>query len=37
MKALADVAEEEIKSAEKGLADVLEEARRDGALPGWLR
>ena len=30
-------AQREVKAAEKALADLEEEARRAGALPGWLR
>ncbi|MCG6924551.1 MAG: hypothetical protein LJF30_04465 [Acidobacteria bacterium] len=37
MKAWADKAEAELRAAEKALADLHEEARRAGALPGWLR
>jgi hypothetical protein len=29
--------EAEVKAAEKGITDLEEEARRAGALPGWLR
>jgi len=37
MKAWADEGEAEVRAAEKALADLREEARRAGALPGWLR
>jgi hypothetical protein len=32
-----EAARENLKRAEKALDDLAEEARRDGALPGWLR
>jgi hypothetical protein len=37
MKAMADAAEAELASAQAGLESVLEDGRRAGALPGWLR
>jgi hypothetical protein len=37
MKAMADAAEAELKAAQATLEDELTEARRAGALPGWLR
>ncbi len=37
MKAMADAAQAEVAAAKKALDDLLEEARRAGALPGWLR
>jgi hypothetical protein len=37
LKAKADVAAAELASAQKALEAVLEDARRSGALPGWLR
>jgi hypothetical protein len=37
MKAMADEAEADLRDAEKALEDLLEEARKAGALPGWLR
>jgi len=37
MKEKADAAEAELRAAEKALEDLLEEGRKAGALPGWLR
>lgn len=37
MKELADAADRELAAARPALEDLLEEARRAGALPGWLR
>lgn len=37
MKAMADAAAAELTSARAALEGVLEEGRRSGALPGWLR
>ena len=37
MKTMADQAQAELEAAKKDLEDLLEEARRAGALPGWLR
>jgi hypothetical protein len=37
MKQRADAAEAELRSAEAALEDLFVEARRAGALPGWLR
>jgi hypothetical protein len=37
LKAMADAATAELKAAEDAMAEVLEEGRRAGALPGWLR
>ena len=37
MKAMADEAAAEIRQAQEALDDLLDEARRAGALPGWLR
>jgi hypothetical protein len=37
LKTMADKAQLELESAQKALEDLLEEARRAGALPGWLR
>lgn len=37
MKAMADAAAAELASAEAALENLLEEGRRAGALPGWLR
>ena len=37
LKAMADAAEAELAAAQAGLDAVLEEGRRAGALPGWLR
>jgi hypothetical protein len=37
MKARADRAESELHAAEKALENLADEARRAGALPGWLR
>jgi hypothetical protein len=37
LKAMADKAQLELESAQQALEDLLEQARRAGALPGWLR
>jgi hypothetical protein len=37
LKAQADAAATELSAAEKALENLLDEARRSGALPGWLR
>jgi hypothetical protein len=37
MKAMADAAAAQLASAQAALDGVLEEGRRSGALPGWLR
>ncbi len=37
MKLDADAAQQMVEHYQQELEDVLEEARRDGALPGWLR
>jgi hypothetical protein len=37
LKQRADEAQAELAEAQKALDDLLEEARRAGALPGWLR
>ena len=37
MKAMADAAAAELAAAQAGLEGVLEEGRRSGAQPGWLR
>jgi hypothetical protein len=37
LKQMADAAEAELASARKAFEDLLEEGRRAGALPGWLR
>jgi hypothetical protein len=37
MKQKADAAEAELKAAQQALEDLDQEARRAGALPGWLR
>jgi hypothetical protein len=37
MKAMADAADAALASAQSALENVLEEGRRAGALPGWLR
>jgi len=37
LKALADEAQAELAEAKQALEDLLEAARRAGALPGWLR
>jgi hypothetical protein len=37
MKSRADEAEAELRAAEKALEELADEARRAGALPGWLR
>jgi len=37
MKEKADAAEVELRAAEKALEDLLEEGRKAGAQPGWLR
>jgi len=37
LKAQADLAAAELAAAEKALESLLDEARRAGALPGWLR
>src|SRR5262249_33061540 len=36
-KQMADAAEAKLRAAEKALEDLLEQARRAGAQPGWLR
>jgi hypothetical protein len=37
LKRMADAAEARLRAAEKALQDLEEQARRAGALPGWLR
>jgi hypothetical protein len=37
LKQMADRAQAELAEAQKALDDLLEQARRAGALPGWLR
>jgi hypothetical protein len=37
MKVMADAAQIHIEAARKDLDDLLDQARRAGALPGWLR
>jgi hypothetical protein len=37
LKQMADRAQAEVAEAQKALDDLLEQARRAGALPGWLR
>jgi hypothetical protein len=37
MKEMADAATAELAARQKALEDVLEDGRRSGALPGWLR
>jgi len=37
MKSMADEAQAELEAAKQALDALLDEARRAGALPGWLR